>query len=304
MSEQPACTLCGAGGHLAAQCEWGKRLDSAFTEFRHEVASGLLEGESQAHWKAAYRHADDLISRSSFDAGVKAVLARATLAQPSPAPELERPEVVGYRSGTSGHIYGHEWGLEKPEPLMPVAQHARIVGALLAEIKDADGLSKLLGDLLREIDITIRGPEPELTRYGYPDLPVRVKTLMVERTGALARIAELEQDLATLRKDKDRLDAIEGNCWDVRYESSPNADAGDSSIGIEIIGHYQGVPHVRVLGENYTENLRAAIDQAMTAEAYPPERPEYDDHGRPVRATKSNNAETWRATNGGEGCDT
>ena len=101
------------------------------------------------------------------------------------------------------------------------------------------------------------------------------------------RIEKLEQELATLLLDKDRLDAIEGNCWDVRYSSSPNADAGDSSIGIEIVGHYQGAPHVRVLGENYTENLRAAIDQAMTAEAYPPERPEYDDHGRPLRATKA-----------------
>jgi arginyl-tRNA--protein-N-Asp/Glu arginylyltransferase len=30
-----------------------------------------------------------------------------------------------------------------------------------------------------------------------------------------------------------------------------------------------------VIGENYNENLRAAIDQAMTADAYPPARPEY-----------------------------
>lgn len=70
-----------------------KELDSAYSEFRHEVASGLLEGESQAHWNAAYRHADEIISRMSFDAGAKAALkARAALAQPSPAPELERPE--------------------------------------------------------------------------------------------------------------------------------------------------------------------------------------------------------------------
>lgn len=97
----------------------------------------------------------------------------------------------------------------------------------------------------------------------------------------------LRGQVAALRQDKDRLDAIEGNCWGVLYSSSPNADAGDSSIGIEIVGHYQGAPHVRVLGENYTENLRAAIDQAMTAGAYPPERPEYDDYGRPLRAAKA-----------------
>ncbi len=99
-----------------------------------------------------------------------------------------------------------------------------------------------------------------------------------------AEAQALRKEVAELRKDKARLDAIEDNCWDVRYGSSSNADAGDSSISIEIVGHYQGAPHIRVLGENYTENLRAAIDQAMTAEACPPERPEYDDHGRPLRA--------------------
>ncbi|HEB0697396.1 TPA: hypothetical protein RY210_002569 [Pseudomonas aeruginosa] len=102
---------------------------------------------------------------------------------------------------------------------------------------------------------------------------------------ALAAEAQaLREEVAELRRDKARLDAIEDNCWDVRYGISSNADAGDSSISIEIVGRYQGVPHIRVLGENYTENLRAAIDQAMTAEACPPERPEYDDHGRPLRA--------------------
>ncbi|WP_179284455.1 hypothetical protein [Pseudomonas aeruginosa] len=43
--------------------------------------------------------------------------------------EAERPEVVGYRSGTSGGIYADGYGLEKPEPLMTVAQHERIVEA-------------------------------------------------------------------------------------------------------------------------------------------------------------------------------
>ncbi|HCE6815783.1 hypothetical protein ACIUZU_06575 [Pseudomonas aeruginosa] len=102
-----------------------------------------------------------------------------------------------------------------------------------------------------------------------------------------AEAQALREEVAELRRDKARLDAIEDNCWDVRYGSSSNADAGDSSISIEIVGRYQGVPHIRVLGENYTENLRAAIDQAMTAEACPPERPEYDDHGRPIRALLS-----------------
>ncbi|AXA25693.1 hypothetical protein [Pseudomonas putida] len=90
-------------------------------------------------------------------------------------------------------------------------------------------------------------------------------------------------ELAELRRDRDRLNAIESCCWDVRFDSHSNGMDGDYSISIEIIGHYEGKPHQRVMGENYNENLRAAIDQALTAEAYPPERPEYDMYGNPER---------------------
>lgn len=86
---------------------------------------------------------------------------------------------------------------------------------------------------------------------------------------------KLRAEVERLRKDKDRLDAIEGNCWDVRYSSCQNGDSGDSSIGLEIVGHFMDAPCERVVGENYNENLRAAIDQAMTADAYPPARPDY-----------------------------
>lgn len=85
----------------------------------------------------------------------------------------------------------------------------------------------------------------------------------------------LRAEVERLRQDKDRLDAIEGNCWDVRYSSCQNGDSGDSSIGLEIVGHFMDAPCERVVGENYNENLRAAIDQAMTADAYPPARPDY-----------------------------
>ena len=87
--------------------------------------------------------------------------------------------------------------------------------------------------------------------------------------------ADLKAEVERLRADKDRLDAIEGNCWDVRFDSSPNGDAGDSNIIIEIVGHWMDKPFERVVGENYNENLRAAIDQAMKAPTYPPARPEY-----------------------------
>jgi len=101
--------------------------------------------------------------------------------------------------------------------------------------------------------------------------------LLAERDSLIASSAKW-------KRDSELLDAIEGECWDVRFLSSPNADAGDSSISIEIVGHFMAEPCKRVVGENYSENLRAALEQAMTADAYPPERPEYDERGRPVAA--------------------
>ncbi|EKA42619.1 hypothetical protein PABE177_2795 [Pseudomonas aeruginosa ATCC 700888] len=64
--------------------------------------------------------------------------------------------------------------------------------------------------------------------------------------------------------DKVRLEAIEGNCWDVRYNSSSNADAGDSSIGIEIVVRDDArKPRDRLKAEN--DALRGAL-QAVQAE--------------------------------------
>ncbi len=101
--------------------------------------------------------------------------------------------------------------------------------------------------------------------------------LLAERDALIASSAKW-------KRDSELLNAIETECWDVRFLSTPNADAGDSSISIEIVGHFMAAPCERVVGENHNENLRAALEQAMTAEAYPPARPEYDDRGRPVAA--------------------
>lgn len=96
-----------------------------------------------------------------------------------------------------------------------------------------------------------------------------------ERDALQQRLNAADQRIDELEQDKARLDALDSNCWDVRFNSSPNGDAGDSSINIEVVGHWMDKPFERVIGENYSENLRAAIDQAMTASAYPPARPEY-----------------------------
>lgn len=110
---------------------------------------------------------------------------------------------------------------------------------------------------------------------GWRDM--QIDALLAERDALIASSAKW-------KRDSELLDAIEGECWDVRFLSSPNGDAGDSSISIEIVGRFMAKPCERVVGENYSENLRAALEQAMTADAYPPERPEYDERGRPFAA--------------------
>lgn len=96
-----------------------------------------------------------------------------------------------------------------------------------------------------------------------------------ERDALQQHLNAADQRIDDLERDKDRLDAIESNFWVVRYTTSPNGDAGDYSNGIEIVGYWMDAPVERVIGENYSENLRVAIDQAMAAPAYPPARPEY-----------------------------
>jgi hypothetical protein len=99
--------------------------------------------------------------------------------------------------------------------------------------------------------------------------------IAAERDALQLRLNAADQRIDELERDKDRLDSIEANFWDVRHQSRALADKGDYTSSIEIIGHWMDKPTERVIGENYSENLRAAIDQAMTAPAYPPARPEY-----------------------------
>lgn len=104
---------------------------------------------------------------------------------------------------------------------------------------------------------------------------IHVTRLQAENAALQQRLNDADQRIDDLEQDKARLDSIEANYWDVRHHSTPIADTGDHSTSIEIVGHWMDKPHERVIGENYNENLRAAIDQAMKADACPPARPEY-----------------------------
>jgi hypothetical protein len=107
------------------------------------------------------------------------------------------------------------------------------------------------------------------------DLGGYVTRFQAENAALQQRLNVADQLVDDLKKDKERLDSLEANFWDVRHHSSALGDTGDYTSCVEIFGRWMDKPHERVIGENYDENLRAAIDQAMTADAYPPERPEY-----------------------------
>lgn len=115
-----------------------------------------------------------------------------------------------------------------------------------------------------------------------------VTRLQAENAALQQRLNVADQRIDELEKDKRRLDSLESNFWDVRHHGTPLADTGDSTTSVEIIGHWMDKPHERVIGENHDENLRAAIDQAMTADAYPPARPEYPENDTAL------SEENWR----------
>jgi len=173
-----------------------------------------------------------------------------------------RAEVEALRAQANAlHQVGHALGLPAGSDLTREVQPA--IEALRGQLAESRSNDRTAMGYLAEVRAIVGGE----------DFPAMVR------------------NVEALRKDKVRLDAIEQECWDVRFLSSPNADAGDSSIGIEIVGHFMAEPCERVVGENYNENLRAALDQAMTAEAYPPARPEYDERGRPVHAAMAKEGE-------------
>lgn len=180
MTEQQACTLCGAGGHAVAQCPWNApgvlesiRLPKHGTTFAlDEVLSNYLPHDREGVREAIEAYADIQARKAVM------LFSGAGLAgQPSQTPELAMQATDGGRNPLYDGLFEGETEEQR---------HDRIVGALRAEVEDADGLSKRLGELLSEIAIAIRGPEPALTRYGYADLPLRIKTLVEERAAAPA----------------------------------------------------------------------------------------------------------------------
>ena len=73
-----------------------------------------------------------------------------------------------------------------------------------------------------------------------------------------------EKSLGDLALDSDRLDFIQGEFTDVRWSNSPIADSGDADVVLEITRQHMGEKRPRVLARTTNEDLRNAIDAAMT----------------------------------------
>jgi hypothetical protein len=162
------------------------------------------------------------------------------------------------------------------EPVWAMVE-ARMTGAPMppagGEVKEIGGIDVAAASVLRfwaEDAHNIRCVRAE-------DFDAHLTRLQAENAALQHRLNVADQLVDDLKKDKERLDALEANFWDVRHDSSALGDTGDYTSCVEIVGRWMDKPHERVIGENYDENLRAAIDQAMTADAYPPARPEYQE---------------------------
>ncbi|MBG4381418.1 hypothetical protein I5F46_32095 [Pseudomonas aeruginosa] len=67
--------------------------------------------------------------------------------------------------------------------------------ALREEVAEYEALCNRQAELLSQSIVAIRGPEPELTRWGYVDLPLRVKTIVEEVAALRARVVVVPEPL-------------------------------------------------------------------------------------------------------------
>ncbi|HBO5108936.1 TPA: hypothetical protein L4W61_006092 [Pseudomonas aeruginosa] len=143
--------------------------------------------------------------------------------KPSPAQaeqaEAERPEVVGYLSITGARLL-REWGVtsirreeftpEACEPLMTVAQHERIVGALRARLQAAEDRAdtlehRMMGMMTRHFAEAWRNRDTQKALDGY--LSAGIAQLEQERDAALAEVKRNKLTIAAMNEAHAKLAA-------------------------------------------------------------------------------------------------
>ncbi|EMI6703481.1 hypothetical protein V2E99_006000 [Pseudomonas aeruginosa] len=114
--------------------------------------------------------------------------------------EVKRFDVPSMRSLTQGEqaVMGYEVVLASDyDALAAEAQ------ALREEVAEYEALCNRQAELLSQSIVAIRGPEPELTRWGYADLPLRVKTIVEEAAALRARVVVPREFLERIRSQLD-----------------------------------------------------------------------------------------------------
>jgi hypothetical protein len=72
------------------------------------------------------------------------------------------------------------------------------VESLTNEVEEESFIQARMAQLLAGAIVAIRGPEPELTRWGYHDLPERVRDVVTQRDAALGEVERMTRDRADM----------------------------------------------------------------------------------------------------------
>ncbi|WP_236225744.1 hypothetical protein [Pseudomonas pseudonitroreducens] len=110
--------------------------------------------------------------------------------------------------------------------------------ALREEVAEYEALCNRQADLLSQSIIAIRGPEPELTRWGYADLPLRVKTLVEEVAGLRAMVVLVPERFIDDDPDRKYYWGGYNACLDDMAEL--NGNAVSEGLLRTLIGHAKG----------------------------------------------------------------
>ena len=108
---------------------------------------------------------------------------------------------------------------------------------LREEVTELDALRDKLSGLLSQTAIALRGPEPELTRYGYADIPLRVKTVIDEIDQLRAEVEGLRKDAERYRWLRDQAPKARGE-WEIdgqRYGMMLGADQDDVDQAVDAL---------------------------------------------------------------------
>jgi hypothetical protein len=163
---------------------------------------------------------------------------------------LELVQSTGYSADRAHALVDYVFGRDIGEP----SQEVGGVMVTLAALCLAHGL-----------DMHIAG-ETELARINQPAIVQKIRAKQAAKpTGSALPIAPPKPEASALRTDTERLDALQAESWDLRCFPIPTG-GGDADIGWRCVGHWMADPQERIVGEVYRDDVRAAIDAALTKE--------------------------------------